>query len=115
VNTYRVDHVCEATDCTNLSPTSKHCSNACRSRQWKIDHDYRDHRQGVRNVSQRPQRRREHHDTRYAIIEADGPILTIVTDDVLAPSKRTAETTLGIKDRPDVFAVAASHLPTIAA
>jgi hypothetical protein len=61
-------------------------------------------------------RTRERRDTRYAVIEADGPILTVITDDVLAPSKRSAEATLGIKDQADVFLIAASHLPdTIAA
>lgn len=105
--TYATDHICESPDCTNPSPTSRTCSNACRAKVWKIEHRYEDRRRGVRNASQRPQRRRE---ARYLILRQDGPNLTI-TAAIVAASKRAAERRIG--DDPNTFTLAASHLPTM--
>jgi hypothetical protein len=103
-HTYAADHVCEAPDCTNPSPTSRTCSNACRAKVWKSEYNYVERRRGVRNASQR---RRERHQARYLILHQDGPNLTI-TGAILAESKRAAERRV---DDPDAIVLAASHLP----
>lgn len=107
--TYLLDHICERPGCSALSPTARTCGNSCRAKVWKAEHGYRDKR-SVRNVSHRPQRRRE---TRYAIVQSEGSRLDVLALDT-APSKRAVEGAFGIRDRQDLFAIAASHLPAVA-
>jgi len=101
---YPIDHVCEAEGCTNPSPTARTCSNACRAKVWKSEHNYVERRRGVRNASQRPQRQRQ---SRYLILRQDGPNLTI-TGAIVAAGKRAAEKRCA---DPDTIVLAASHLP----
>jgi hypothetical protein len=103
-------HVCEAPGCSEPSPTSRTCGNSCRTKLWKLEHHYRDPRRDVRNVSQRPRRRRE---ARYAIVQSVGPHLDVLGFETAA-SKRAAEGLFGIRDRDDLHAVAARHLPAVA-
>lgn len=105
---YAHDHACEAEGCTNLSPTSRTCSNACRAKVWKSEHNYVERRRGVRNASQGPRTRRQ---TRYLICRRVGHGTFAVAGTVTARSRRAAERTAGIADDPKGFVFAASHLP----
>jgi len=56
-----------------------------------------------RQTKERPQ-------PRYALVESEGSRLTILGF-ARAASKRSVERAFGISDRPDLFALAESHLP----